>query len=163
YTPAATASSGLGVSIALDSLSSGCTLSSGVVHFTGVGTCLVDATQSGDASYTPAPQVQQSITVNKATQTVAFTSTPPSSPQVNGTYAATATGAASSNPVILTIDGSSTSGCTIDSTGNVTFHGPAGTCVIDANQAGDANYTAAPQVQQSITVAKASQTISFTS
>ena len=35
--------------------------------------------------------------------------------------------------------------------------------MIDANQAGNANYNAAPQVQQSFAVGKGSQTISFTS
>ena len=35
--------------------------------------------------------------------------------------------------------------------------------MIDANQAGNANYNAAPQVQQSFTVNKGNQTISFTS
>ena len=34
---------------------------------------------------------------------------------------------------------------------------------IDANQAGNANYNAAPQVQQSFPVAKGDQTITFTS
>ena len=35
--------------------------------------------------------------------------------------------------------------------------------MIDANQAGNANYNAAPQVQQSFAVGKGNQTISFTS
>ena len=38
----------------------------------------------------------------------------------------------------------------------------AGTCIVDANQAGNANWNAAPQVQQSFTV-KNNQTITFTS
>ena len=39
-----------------------------------------------------------------------------------------------------------------------------GTCVIDANQAGNANWNAAPQAQQSVpVVAKGDQTITFTS
>ena len=62
----------------------------------------------------------------------------------------------------LSIDGTSTAGaCTIGG-GRGRFTG-AGTCVIDANQAGDANYNAAPQVQQTFAVGKAAQTISFTS
>src|SRR5262249_60669754 len=44
----------------------------------------------------------------------------------------------------------------------VSFIG-AGTCVIDANQAGNANYNVAPQVQQSFAVGKGDQTITFTS
>jgi hypothetical protein len=51
--------------------------------------------------------------------------------------------------VAITLDGSS-SGCSL-SGGTVSFTG-AGTCVIDFNQAGDADYLAAPPVQQSIMV-----------
>jgi hypothetical protein len=43
----------------------------------------------------------------------------------------------------------------------VTFN-QAGSCVIDANQAGDAKYQAAPQAQQVITVDGIAQSISFT-
>src|SRR5205823_5132015 len=39
----------------------------------------------------------------------------------------------------------------------------AGMCAIDANQAGNAEYAAAPQEQQSFNVGKGSQTITFTS
>ena len=35
--------------------------------------------------------------------------------------------------------------------------------MIDANQAGNANYNAAPQVQQTFAVGKGNQTITFTS
>src|SRR5205085_1429517 len=44
----------------------------------------------------------------------------------------------------------------------VTFVG-AGTCTIDADQPGNANYLAAPRVQQSFAVSLAGQTIHFTS
>ena len=49
YTPAANATSGLPVTIALDPTSSGCSLSGGVVSFTGPGSCVIDAGQSGNA------------------------------------------------------------------------------------------------------------------
>ena len=80
------------------------------------------------------------------------------------TYTVTATGGASGNPVTFSIDGTSTSGCTVNAaTGHVTFTGPAGTCVVDADQAGDASYAAAPQVAQSILVGLEAQTVTFTS
>ena len=65
------------------------------------------------------------------------------------TYTATAT-ATSGLAAALTIDASATSVCSI-SAGVVTFIA-AGTCVIDANQAGNANWNAATQAQQSFTV-----------
>jgi hypothetical protein len=43
----------------------------------------------------------------------------------------------------------------------VTFNQP-GSCVIDANQAGNDTYAAAPQVQRTISVGKRAQSISFT-
>ena len=160
YTPTATATSGLAVTITLDGTSTGCTLSGGVVSFTAVGTCLVDANQAGNANCNAAPQVQQSITVNKGNQTISFTSTNPSPVTVGGaTYTPTAT-ATSGLAVTITLDGTST-GCTLS--GGVVSFTAVGTCKIDANQAGNANYNAAPQVQQSITVNKGNQTISFTS
>ena len=136
-----------------------------MVTFAGpAGSCVIDANQAGNASYLAAPQAQQSIAVAKAAQTITFTSTPPASPTVGGTYHVTATGGASGNPVTFSIDGSSSSGCTINtSTSVVTFVGPAGSCVIDANQAGNSSYLAAPQAQQVIGVAKAAQVITFTS
>ena len=63
YTPVATSSSGLPVSITLDAASSGCTLSAGVVTFTAVGTCLIDANQGGNTTYAPATETQQTVTV----------------------------------------------------------------------------------------------------
>ncbi|MGB7052367.1 MAG: putative Ig domain-containing protein [Acidimicrobiales bacterium] len=86
----------------------------------------------------------------KAPQVVSFTSTNPSPVVVGGpSYTPTASGGGSTSPVVLSLDNSS-SGCTL--TGGVVQFTAAGTCLIDANQAGDANYLPAPQVQQSITV-----------
>jgi hypothetical protein len=72
YTPTATATSGLPVIITLDGTSTGCALASGVVSFTAPGTCVIDANQPGNATYSAAPQVQQSFTV--------YGTTPPSCP-----------------------------------------------------------------------------------
>jgi galactose oxidase len=87
-------------------------------------------------------------------QSITFTSVPPKSPSVDGTYTVSATGGASGKPVTFRIDPASTSGaCTSTGTNGsmITFTGY-GTCVIDANQAGNANYEAAEQVQQSVTI-----------
>jgi hypothetical protein len=95
-------------------------------------------------------------------QTITFTSEAPTSATVGGpTYTVKATGGASGNPVTFTIDAASASVCTL-SGATVSFIG-AGTCTIDANQEGNANYNAAPQAQQSFPVGKGSQTITITS
>jgi hypothetical protein len=65
YTPTATGGgSGNPVTFSLDGTSTGCTLNgSGLVSFTTVGICVIDANEAGTASYMPAAQVQQTITV----------------------------------------------------------------------------------------------------
>jgi hypothetical protein len=84
-------------------------------------------------------------------QAITFTSTPPSPAAVGGTYTPAATGGASGNPVVFSIDASSTAGACSVSAGVVHF-ASGGTCKIDANQAGNSQFTAAPSVSQSVTI-----------
>jgi hypothetical protein len=86
--------------------------------------------------------------VLKRTQTISFTSANPSPATVGASYTPTAT-ATSGLSVTFVLDAAST-GCSLS--GGVVSFTAAGTCVIIANQPGDATYIAAPQVQQSITV-----------
>ena len=162
YTVTATGGgSGNAVTFTIDSTATSvCSVTAGVVSFTGVGTCVINANQAGGANYLAASQVQQSFSVGKATPTLAFTSSA-SSPKVNTTYTPVAS-SASTGAVTYTIDASSTSGACSISAGVVSFS-TVGTCVINANQVTDTNYIAATQVQQSITVVKGDQTITFTS
>jgi hypothetical protein len=160
YTPTATATSGLTVVITLDASSSGCSLSSGVVSFTAAGTCVIAANQAGNGTWAAATQQQQAITINKKPQTVSFTSPNPSPvTALDPSYTPTAT-ATSGLPVTITLDATST-GCSL-AAGVVSFTA-GGTCVIDANQAGNGSWAAATQKQQAITITKKTQTISFTS
>ncbi len=115
YTPTATSSSGLTVSLSVDNASNSvCTMTSGVVSFIATGTCVINANQSGDGNYNPAAQVQQSFTV-KENQTITFTSTAPSNATVGGaTYTPTAT-SSSGLTVSLSVDNASSSVCTMTS------------------------------------------------
>ena len=156
YAPAATGGgSGNPVVFSVDSSSGAgvCSLGSGTVSLTGPGTCVVDADQAGNADYDAAAQQQQSFTVVKASQSIAFTSSPPSPAVFGGSYAPAATGGGSGNPVVFSIDSSSGAGVCSLGSGTVSFTGP-GTCVIDADQAGNADYDPAAQRQQSFTVVK---------
>ena len=101
------------MAITLDASSTGCTLAAGVVTFTGTGTCVIDANQAGNASYSAAPQVQQSIAIGKTAQSITYTSTAPTTAVVGGaTYTPTAT-ATSGLTVAITVDPSSSSVCSI--------------------------------------------------
>ena len=163
YVPAASATSSLTVTITVDaSATSVCSLVSGTVHYLAAGNCVLDANQAGDTDWSAATQVQQSFGIGASAQTITFTSTAPVNAQVAGsTYTVTADGGASGNPVVFTIDASTSpaGACTI--LGAVVSFAHAGTCVIDANQAGDGNYSAAAQQQQSFTVSPGDQTVSF--
>ena len=162
YTVAATASSGLPVTFAIDaSASAVCAIAGSSVTFQGVGTCVITANQPGNASFAAAPQVQQSFAVAQASQTIAFTSGAPAAAVVGGTAYAVAATATSGLPVTFAIDASASAVCSIAGS-TITFQ-TAGTCVVNANQAGNANWSAAPQAQQSFAVGPGSQTITFTS
>lgn len=156
YTVAATASSGLAVAFSSGSPSV-CSVSGSTVSFTASGTCVVRANQAGNASYQPAPQVQQSFTVvpPPSSQTITFTSSAPSNAVYLGpSYNVSAT-ASSGLPVTFTVSGT----CTLSGS-TVTMAG-AGTCTVYANQSGNSAYQPAPQVQQSFSITKAGQTITF--
>jgi hypothetical protein len=90
-------------------------------------------------------------------QAISFTSSAPTAATVGGTYVASATGGRSGNPVVFSIDPSSTAGACSISGSTVSFSG-AGTCQVDANQAGGTGYSAAPQIAQSFAIAAAAGT-----
>ncbi|MBK7132251.1 MAG: gliding motility-associated C-terminal domain-containing protein [Bacteroidales bacterium] len=68
FAAAATASSGLSVSLVSDNLSVA-SISGGVIHITGAGNAIITASQNGDGNYNPAPSVSRSLTVGKAALT----------------------------------------------------------------------------------------------
>jgi hypothetical protein len=114
------------------------------------GAYAFQAQYSGDTNNAGSTGSCEWFTVSMGNQTISFTSTAPSDAVVGGpTYSVSAT-ASSGLTVALTIDSSATSVCQIS--GSTVSFTHAGTCVIDANQTGDSNYNAAPEVQQSFTV-----------
>ncbi len=87
----------------------------------------------------------------------AITWTPPASALAGTSAALSATGGGSGNPVVFSVDPSSGAGvCAVSgSDGTTVSYRTAGTCVIDANQAGGASYAAAPQLTGSVAVDQA--------
>jgi len=150
------------------------TSSSATLTVTQAGNIVIDANElgglAGGTYYDAAAQVQLTLAVNKSAEAIAFT--PPTSPVVYSpglTVNLSALGGGASTPVVFTVDASSTGAGTITTTtvtGNTSTAiltvTTAGTIVLDANQAADANYLAAPQVQGVLVVNTASQTITFT-
>jgi hypothetical protein len=154
--PPASASSGLALTYST-ATPSVCTISGTTVTIVSVGVCTIAADQAGNANYSAAPQVTQDISINQANQTITF------GVQVGKTYGAAPFAlsplASASSALAVSYSSTTLSVCTISGF-TVTIVAP-GACTIAANQAGNANYNAAPQVTQNITIAKASQTITF--
>ncbi|MGD0089785.1 MAG: putative Ig domain-containing protein, partial [Planctomycetota bacterium] len=150
FSVSATASSNLPVSF---SISGPATLNGNTVTLTGAGTVTVTASQPGDATYGSAQDVPQTFTVNKASQTITFGAL---SDKTYGDPPFSVSATATSNlPVSFSISGPATlNGNTVTITG-------AGTVTVTASQAGNNNFALAPNVPQTFTVNKASQTITF--
>ena len=131
-----------------------CTVSGSTVTLVAAGVCTLAANQAGNATYAAASRVLQSFSVvGVISQTISFSS-PGAKTMGAAPFALSAAGGASGNPVTFT---SQTTGvCTVS--GNTVTLVAAGTCTVAANQAGNANYAAAPQVTQSITVSAAPPT-----
>ncbi|MFI5036643.1 MAG: beta strand repeat-containing protein [Acidimicrobiales bacterium] len=124
--------------------------SSGLITVLGAGSCVVTSDAAAIGNYADSGTTTFTLTVAKGSQTNSFTSTAPAGATVGGaTYTPTAT-ATSGLVVAITVDASSSSVCSI--AGGVVSFQAVGTCTLDANQAGNANWNAAPQVQQSFAV-----------
>jgi hypothetical protein len=118
-------------------------------------------TASGNAVQPTALTASATLAIRSTTQTITFAA-PSSLTYGTAPITLTATGGASGNAVVFTLDASSTSGAATLSGSILTIHG-VGTVVIDANQAAGSGYSAAPQVQQSTVVNPASLTITASS
>jgi hypothetical protein len=152
-TVSATASSSLAVSYS--SATPGiCSVnaSSGLVTDLAAGTCVIAADQAGNDTFAPAATVTQnlSVLVNPA-QTLSFGTAPTLSLYGTATVLATAT-----SGLAVSYSSSTPAVCTVNASTGIVTNSEAGDCTIAANQAGDANYIAAPQVTQTMTVAASS-------
>jgi hypothetical protein len=147
YQPTATGGgSGKPVTFAIDpgTDAGACVIDAGgLVHLTGVGTCVIGADQAGNTVYSDAPHVAQTVAVSRAPQVLTFTSTLPAHPVVGDTFQLSATGGGSGQPVTFSLDRAADVGsCVVDPNGLISFTGT-GLCIVDADQVGDPNYLAA--------------------
>lgn len=153
----ATSSAGLTPVTFSSNTTSVCTVSgSTVTGVTAGGTCTIAADQAGNADTNAATQTQ-SFSVGIGNQTISITAAPTGLAMgATGTVTATAT-----SGLAVTLTSANTGVCIIS--GGTVTPVTTGTCTINANQAGNSNYTAAPQMQSTftITAAKANQTIAF--
>jgi hypothetical protein len=154
FTLSATASSGLAVSFA-STTTPECTVAGATVTLAEVGTCTIQATQAGNATYAAATPVNQSFQVTPASQTITFGAL---SNQAIGTAPFTVSATASSG---LAVSFASTTSAVCTVSGATVTLAAVGTCTIQATQAGNINYAAAVSVNQSFQVTQGSQAITF--
>jgi subtilisin family serine protease len=146
-----------GGSVTFSQMSGPCTLATTTVTTvspTGAGSCVVRATGPAPSNLT----ADQTITISQAPQTIAFTSSVPTSAVSGTTYTPLAT---STSGLSVTIDITAGSPGVCSLSGGVVTINTSGTCTIRAQQAGDANYLAATAVTQTIVAGKINQNITF--
>ena len=148
FTVAATSSANLNVSFN-SSTPSVCSVSGTTVTMLSVGDCTLSATQTGDANYAAATAVTRTMTLGKASQTVAFDAATPTRKTL-GDAAFPVTITTTASGLTATLGSSTPTVCNV--AGNMVTLLAAGTCTLTANQAGNDNYAAATEVRHPITV-----------
>jgi hypothetical protein len=119
------------------------------------GTCAVKYDQAGNSNYKAASEVTESVTAAKADQAITVTTHAPANAVVGSSFDVAAN--APGGPVAYSSGGAcSNSGTTF------TMVSSSGTCAVMYDQAGDANYNAAPGVTETVNPGKSDQSISVT-
>ncbi len=145
FTVSATASSGLPVSFT-STTTPVCTVSGSTVTLVSAGAnCTIEATQAGNSYYGAAPATTRTFWIFKEAQTITFATIPPQTVGTPLTLSATA-----SSGLAVTFTSTTTGVCTVSGT-TATFI-ESGTCTIEAKQAGNTDYGAAPTIARSFTV-----------
>jgi hypothetical protein len=145
--------------VATDGTASGCTVSGSSLSAGSAGTCTVTATKAGDADYAASSSAPTTVTFARATQApLTVTST-------DGTYGSELTlttgGGSGAGTVSFTATDGTAAGCTVS--GSSLSAGSAGTCTVTATKAGDADHEAVSSAPTTVTFARGSQTVAFTS
>lgn len=154
FAPGASVTSGLSLSFN-SSDTTVAVIVAGQIHIKSAGTTVINASQAGNANYKAATSMNQTLTVQKAVQTITFNAFPAK----NVSDTDFVTGAAVSSGLPLTYV-SSDSTVAVIINGKVHITG-AGNTAITASQNGSAAYLPASPVTQSLTVNKLTQVITF--
>jgi hypothetical protein len=140
--PLATTTSGLPITYAG---SGACTVSGTSVTTTALGTCTITASQAGNANFSAATSQTQTVMIVQGAQTITFGG--PTQVQLTTTVGLSVSATSglavtvvSSTPSICTVSGATVTGVSL------------GTCSLTLSQAGNANFSAAPNVSASIQV-----------
>src|ERR1051326_4258813 len=119
----------------------------------GTGTCAVKYDQAGNANYNAASELTESVTAQNADHTITVDTHAPATAVYNTSFSVAASSGSG-----LTVTFSASGACS-SAAATFTMTSGTGTCTVAYDQAGDANYKAAPQITELVTAQKADQTI----
>jgi sugar lactone lactonase YvrE len=152
----ATSTSGLAVSFA-STTPTICTVTGTNANMLTLGTCTIQATQGGNATFSAAVPVSFSYTISTGVQSITYTPTVTTYPySLNGTFPLSAT--ASSN-LVVSFASTTPTICTVSGTTATIVS--AGACTIQATQVGNSIFAPATPVSVSYTINPIAQTISY--
>ncbi len=160
--PLATASSGLLVSYESKTPST-CAITGtqdNELQLLAVGTCTVEATQSGNNTYNAATPVSRSFAISRATQVINILQAPPSAVESGASFTVEAA-ATSTLPVAISWSGTACNTGSASNTATIATTGQ-GSCNVNFKQAGNANYFAANDVNYAVVATKLQQEIVIT-
>ena len=155
----------------LDPGSSGCAItSSGVISFTGAGTCMFYVTITGNTYWSGATSGVSSFVIPKVSRTISWDDFSSNYANLNAPFDwsspgpdlnATVSAGATDGEINYTLDPTS-QGCSVDShSGQVTFYHP-GTCIVWGNIFGGSNYAdATTSTALTFVINKKTQVITF--
>lgn len=123
------------------------------VSIEGAGECQLTASQSGNVSYSPAAPILRTFTVEKASQSIAFTAI------ADRTFSSAPVTLNASGALPVTFTSATTDVCTVAGASVTMIR--AGICTITASQSGDSNFLPADAVTRSFQVTKASAQVWF--
>jgi hypothetical protein len=159
WTPTFTTTPPTQVAPTLVATDSGCKVDGAKIVFAKVARCTVTATLPATDTTTDAQAPERVFFVGRGSQTITFTSTPPTGAIVDQGYQPTATSPAGA--VTFGVIGEPSNACSL--TGDTVRLANPGTCTVTADQAGSDQYEAAPRATQVITVGKGTRNVRITS
>jgi tetratricopeptide (TPR) repeat protein len=117
------------------------------------GTCKVMYDLAGNGKYKAAPEVTETVQAVKAGQKITVTVHAPTPAVFNSKFTVAASGGRSGQPIVYSSSGG---GCTNSGSNfSVSSTTASGTCTVTYEQAGNANYKAAPKVDEMVDVVAA--------
>jgi outer membrane protein OmpA-like peptidoglycan-associated protein len=143
-----------GTVVSYSTTSTACSVNSstGAITTLGVGQCVIEASDPGNANYVTATPQSTTVQINKSTAlAINFGSAPSGVTLGEAGVSVSATLSPPSTGTVVSYSTTSAA-CTVNSSTGAITTVQVGSCVIDANDPGNADYVAAPQVTTSFTV-----------